>query len=112
MAASSLQPLRGEIWDVRFPSPVGDHPAVVLTTNVLRSRLSAVTVVLVTGAAGPRETHVELDADAGLNLHDLSYANATDIHTVPLGRLRRRRGLLSMVALSQLEDAVRAVLEL
>jgi mRNA interferase MazF len=106
-------PLRGEVWTVRFPAPVGEHPAVVLAANVLRPRLSAVTVVLVTGTRGPESTHVELDADAGMSGHLVSYANATDLHTVPLSRFRRRRGLLSGAELlARLEDAVRLVLDL
>ncbi len=105
-------PLRGEVWDVRFPPPVGEHPAVVMAANVLRARLSAVSVVLVTGTPGPSSTHVELDADAGMSGHPVSYANATDLHTVPLSRFQRRRGLLDGNELQRLEDAVRLVLDL
>lgn len=107
-----LLPLRGEVWDVHFPAPVGDHPAVVLAANVLRPRLSAVTVVLVTGTKGPRQTHIVLDADAGADRYDESYANATDLHTVPLARFRRRRGVLAPGELERLEAAVRLVLDL
>ncbi len=105
-------PLRGEVWDVRFPAPVGDHPAVVVAANALRPRLSAVTVVLVTGTAGPSETHVRLDREAGVTRHDESYANSTDLHTVPLSRFRRRRGLLSPDELVAVEEALRLVLDL
>jgi len=108
--ATAPLPLRGEVWTVRFPPPVGEHPAVVVAANVLRPRLSAVTVVLVTGTRGPESTHVELDA--GTSGHLVSYANATDVHTVPLSRFRRRRGLLSGTELGRLEDAVRLVLDL
>jgi mRNA interferase MazF len=110
--ATAPLPLRGEVWTVRFPPPVGEHPAVVVAANVLRPRLSAVTVVLVTGTRGPESTHVELDADAGTSGRLVSYANATDLHTVPLSRFRRRRGLLSGTELGRLEDAVRLVLDL
>ena len=104
--------MRGEVWDVHFPTPVGDHPAVVLAANALRARLSAVTVVLVTGTAGPTPTHVALDADAGVSRYSVSYANATDLHTVPLVRFRRRRGVLAVSEMARLEDAVRLVLDL
>ena len=112
LATAPAPPLRGEVWDVHFPTPVGLHPAVVLTSNVLRSRLSAVTVVLVTGTPGPDPTHIPLDGDAGLTRHSISFANATDIHTVPVPRLRKRRGALSIAEMARLEAAVRLVLEL
>jgi mRNA interferase MazF len=112
MTGGAGLPRRGEVWDVRFPSPVGDHPAVVLAANTLRARLSAVTVVLVTGTAGPDATHVTLDTDAGVTRYDISYANATDLHTVPLTRFRRRRGVLAVTEMARLEDAVRLVLDL
>lgn len=108
----SLLPLRGEVWDVHFPAPVGDHPSVVLAANVLRPRLSSVTVALITGTEGPRQTHVPLDAEAGVDGYDLSFVNATDLHTVPLSRFRRRRGLLAPSELARLEDALRLVLDL
>lgn len=112
MPTEPLLPLRGEVWDVRLAAPVGDHPAVVLGSNALRRRLSAVTVVVVTGSEGPPETHISLDRDAGVTKYDESYANATDLHTLPLARFRRRRGLLTPSELERLEDAVRLVLEL
>lgn len=105
-------PLRGEVWDVRFPAPVGSHPAVILTVNVLRGRLSSVTVVLVTGSSGPQATHVPLDADAGVTMYPLSYVNATDLHTVPVSRCRRRRGLLAPGEMVRVEAALRLVLGL
>lgn len=104
--------MRGEVWDVRFPAPVNRHPAVVLTANVLRRRLSSVTVVVVTGTAGPPATHIALDADAGVDRYAVSFANATDIHTVPLSRFVSRRGLLSAEELHRLGAAVRLVLDL
>lgn len=108
----TLVPLRGEVWDVRFPAPIGDHPAIVLTTNALIGRLSAVTIALVTGTAGPAQTHVVIDAEAGLTQYPVSYANATDLHTVPLARFRRRRGMLSGTELDTLSQAVRLALSL
>lgn len=45
--------MRGEVWDAHFPTPVGDHPVVILTSSALISRLSSVTVALVTGTEGP-----------------------------------------------------------
>lgn len=109
MSDAALQPLRGEVWDARLPV-VGQHPAVVLTVNPLIPRLSAVTVAVVTGTAGPLSTHVRLDA--GLTRYPESYVNATDLHTLSRTRLRQRRGRLAAGELAHLEDAVRLYLGL
>lgn len=106
------RPLRGEVWDAQFPAPVGAHPVVVLTSNAVIPRLSAVTVAVVTGTEGPEATHVPLDADAGVTRYPVSWANATDLQAVPVARLRGRRGRLSAAELHRLEAAVRAALAL
>lgn len=106
-----MEPLRGEVWDVRLPI-VGEHPAVILTINSMISRVSAVTVAVVTGTAGPVPTHVPLDSDAGLTRYDVSYANATDLHSVDQARLRRRRGRLHPAEMGRLESAIRTYLGL
>lgn len=104
-------PLRGEVWDVRFPQPVGDHKALILSINALRVSLSAITVAVITGTEGPRHTHVPVGPDAGLTRYDESFVNVTDLHTAS-ARFRRRRGLLSPDELSHVERAVRLVLGL
>lgn len=104
-------PFRGDVWEVEFPR-AGQHPAVALTTNALRGRLSSVTVVLITGTPGPATTHVELGASAGLTRYPVSYANVTDVHTVPVARCRRFRGRLTPAELERLEDALALVLGL
>lgn len=106
-----MDPLRGEVWDTRLPV-VGLHPAVILTVNPLIPRLSAVTVAVVTGTAGPPSTHIPLDAHAGLTRYPESFVNATDLHTVSQTRLRQRRGRLHPAELMRLEDAVRLYLGL
>jgi mRNA interferase MazF len=111
-APSNPIPLRGEVWDVSFPLPLGDHPVVILTSNALISRLGAVTVAVVTGTEGPSATHVPLGADAGVTKYPVSWVNSTDLHTVPRARLRRRRGLVSTRELERIEDCLRAVLVL
>ena len=107
-----MNPLRGEVWDARLPNPIGNHPVVVLTINVLTTRLSAVTVAVITGTEGPRVTHIRLDRDAGLTGHDVSYVNATDLHTIDKSRLRSQRGRLDLVELEKVEAAVRSCLGL
>lgn len=103
--------MRGEVWDAHVPR-AGVHPVVVLTINALRSRLSSVTVAVATGTRGPRSTHVPVGTDAGLSRYPESYVNATDIHTVPTGSCRNRRGRLSRSELAALEEALRTSLGL
>ncbi|MGD9956032.1 MAG: type II toxin-antitoxin system PemK/MazF family toxin [Candidatus Nanopelagicales bacterium] len=104
-------PFRGDVWDVAFPR-IGVHPAVALTTNALRGRLSSVTVVLISGTPGPSTTHVELGSSSGFTRYPVSYANVTDVHTLPVARCRTYRGRLSPEELERLEDALALVLGL
>ncbi|MGH3545848.1 MAG: type II toxin-antitoxin system PemK/MazF family toxin [Mycobacteriales bacterium] len=97
---------RGDVWDVQLPAPIGSRPCVVLTTNALISRLGAVTIVEVTSTQGPSVTHIELPADTGLSGSERSWANATGLHTVPKGKLRRHRGRLAPTELARLGEAV------
>jgi mRNA interferase MazF len=106
-----VEPLRGEVWDVRIPI-VGQHPAVILTINPLIGRLSSVTVAVITGTAGPTPTHIQLDPDTGLTRYEVSYANATDLHSVARSRIRRRRGRLHPAEMQRLESAIRTYLGL
>ena len=100
------EPLRGEVWDAELPQ-AGTHPVVVLTINRLLQVLSSTTGVLVTGTPGPRSTHIPLGSDAGLTRYPESYADATELHNVPLAALRTQRGRLGTAELRALEDAVR-----
>ena len=105
------EPLRGEVWDVRFPA-FGEHPAVVLSVNPLNIRLGHVAVIPITGTPGPELTHVSLTADVGLTLYDESYADIAGLQPVARGRFLRRRGLLTQAELRRLEEQVRTYLGL
>ncbi len=104
-------PFRGDVWDVALPR-IGEHPAVAVTTNALRGRISSVTVVLITGSEGPAVTHIQLDSSAGLTRYPASYANVTDLHTVPVTRCRRFRGRLSDSEMGMVGEALALVLGL
>jgi mRNA interferase MazF len=106
-----MEPLRGDVWDAHLPR-VGDHPVVMLTINVMIPRLSAVTVAVVTGTEGPAQTHIPLDRESGRTGDDVSFVNATDLHSIDKSRLRRRRGRLHPRELMSLEEAVRVYLGL
>jgi mRNA interferase MazF len=95
------EPFRGEVWDVDFPS-FGMHPAVVLSINVLNTRLGHVAVIPVTGTRGPEQTHVPLTPDAGLTRYDESYADITALQPVARSQLLERRGLLTRAEIERL----------
>ena len=106
-----MEPLRGDVWDAHLPR-AGEHPVVILTISLLIPRLSAVTVAVVTGTDGPEQTHIPVDSESGLTGYDVSYVNATDLHSVDKSRLRHRRGRLHPRDLARLEEAIRVYLGL
>ncbi len=97
------EPLRGEVWDVDFDGS-GLHPAVVLSLNMLNTRLGHVAVIPVTSTRGPDQTHVALDRDAGLTRDNQSYADVTALQPVARTRLLKRRGLLATAEIDRLAD--------
>jgi len=103
--------MRGEVWACALPQ-VGPHPVVVLTVNRIAEPLSAVTVALVTGSAGPATTHVRIGPEAGVKKYDESYVNCADLHTIDKPRLRRRLGRLALAELRSVEANLRGVLGL
>lgn len=103
---------RGDVWDVRFPSPVGPRPALVLTTNVLLPRLGGVTVAEVTGTEGPATTHLDVPPEVGPTGRERSWVNVTALHTVPKEKLRRYRGRLAPADMARVEEAARRYLDL
>ncbi len=105
------EPLRGEVWDVRFPA-FGVHPAVVLSANSLNARLGHAAVIPIIGTRGPEGTHVPLTADAGFTRSPESYADVTSLQPAARGRFRRRRGLLASTEITRLEDRLRVYLGL
>lgn len=104
-------PMRGEVWACAVPV-AGPHPVVVLTVNRIAAPLSAVTVALVTGSAGPDVTHVRIGPDTGVTKYPESYVNCTDIHTLAKPRLRRRLGRLAPTEIRSVETAIRRILGL
>lgn len=103
---------RGDIWDAQFPKPIGARPCVVLTVNALIPRLGAVTIAEITGTEGPPSTHIEVGPAAGLTGRNRSFINATAVHTVSKGKLRRQRGRLSPADLEHLDQALKLYLDL
>ena len=69
-------------------------------------------MAVVTGTEGPVQTHISLDRESGLTGYDVSFVNATDLHSIDKSRLRRRRGRLHLRELMSLEESVRTYLGL
>jgi mRNA interferase MazF len=83
-----------------------------MTVNRIARPLSGVTVALITGTEGPRDTHVPVGPDSGLKKYAESYVNCTELHTVRKERLRRPLGLLSPGELNAVAERVRIILGL
>lgn len=98
----TLEPLRGEVWDV-FIRQAGVHPAVVVSVNAVNARLQHVAIVPVTGTRGPATTHIPLDADSGLTRYPESYVDVTGIRAAAKASFRARRGRVSLAELEHLE---------
>jgi mRNA interferase MazF len=109
--AQQRTPLRGEVWACAVPL-AGPQPVLILTVNRIAEPLSAVTVALITGSAGPKTTHVGIGPEAGVTKYDESYVNCADLHTVDTPRLRRRLGRLALIEMRNVESNVRTVLGL
>jgi mRNA interferase MazF len=103
--------MRGEVWACAVPQ-AGPHPVVVLTVNRIAEPLSAVTVALITGTAGPSTTHIPVGPDSGLTKYKESYVNCSDLHTLDKPRLRKRLGRLAPAELRGVEANLRRVLGL
>ena len=101
---------RGEVWDVGFPAPVGRRPAVVLTRDVILSRLRNVTVAPITSTVRGIPTEVPVDEGAGLD-HP-SVVSCDNLTTVPRDLCLRRRGEVGGVVLAQISRAVTIALDL
>jgi mRNA interferase MazF len=111
VSAAASVPMRGEVWACAVPQ-AGPHPVVILTVNRVAAPLSAITVALITGTAGPDVTHIQIGAESGLTKYPESYVNCSDLHTVDKPRLRRRLGRLAPVEMRSVEAAIRQILGL
>lgn len=107
-----LPPMRGQVWACALSQPIGPHPVVIMTINRVAQPLASVTVVLITGTAGPERSHVAIGPDCGLKKYNEPYVNCTDIHTVRKSQLRRGLGLLAPTEMTAVEQRVRTVLGL
>ena len=101
---------RGDVYWVKFPSPAGTRPAVLVTRDEAYSIKSNVTVVPVTRTIRGIPTEVRLGPSDGLP--KVGVANADEIATIPQILLGERVTTLSLVKMRHLDDAIRFALGL
>lgn len=101
---------RGEIWWVRFPSPIGLRPAVLISRNQAYRVRTAVTVVPLTRAIRRIPVEVVLGPEDGIPQR--SVANADTIATVPKTSLVEYLTTLSPAKLQALDQALKFAMDL
>jgi len=100
---------RGEIWWAELPQPVGSRPVVILTRDAVLHSIGSVVVALVTRSIRGLPTEVALGRRQGLPTRCV--ANLDNILTVPRGRLKRLMGACSAAKLEELNQAIKASLD-
>jgi mRNA interferase MazF len=97
----------GEIW---WAAADKRRPVLVVSRDDSRGARTLTTVAAITRTARGLASEVELDQRDGLPL--ACVANCDDLQTIAKARLIRRVGRLTGVKLSELDDALRFVLQL
>ncbi|MSP60275.1 MAG: type II toxin-antitoxin system PemK/MazF family toxin [Myxococcales bacterium] len=101
---------RGDVYWVRFPSPAGTRPAVLVSRDEAYAIKTRVTVVPVTRTVRGIPTEVRLGLSDGLP--KVGVANADEVVTIPRDLLRERIATLSKTKLVELDEALRFALAL
>jgi mRNA interferase MazF len=113
----TARPRRGEIWLTDFGVPIGHEagyrrPAVVISGDRL-NRVGAVAVVVpMTSRHRGLPTHVRIPAGGPAGLRQDSWAKVDDVKSVSTDRLVEHLGEIDGLALGDVEEALRFVLEL
>lgn len=108
---------RGEVYDVDLGQPIGHEPAfrrpaVVVSVDILNNGPGGlVMVVPVTSAAYCLRSHVEVEPGTS-GLGHVSYARCDQLRAVSTERLMTRRGNVGPEELSEVDQALRFVLDL
>lgn len=114
---STVNPLRGEIWQVNLNPTVGREqagirPALVVSANPLnRSLAELVVVVPITSKSKGIPFHVQIDPPEG-GVKTTSYIKPEDIRSISKQRLVRRWGSVSATTMTTVADMLRVTLEL
>jgi mRNA interferase MazF len=101
---------RGDVYWVRFPSPAGIRPAVLVSRDEAYAIKSRITVVPLTRTVRGVPTELRLGPSDGLP--KVGVANADEIVTIPRSLLGERVTTLSATKVRELDDALRFALAL
>lgn len=108
---------RGEVWLVDFDAPMAHeqgypHPAVVASSDDLNNGPAEVAIVVpTTSKHRGLSTHIELET-GGTGLDVTSYAKAEDVKSVSTQRLLQKLGVVPLVVMYEIDEALRLVMEL
>jgi mRNA interferase MazF len=101
---------RGEVWWAELPPPVGSRPVVILTRDAVLESIGGVVVALVTRTVRQLATEVVLGGRQGLPAPCV--VNLDNILTVPRQRLTRLMGACDVGKIEELNQAIKAALDL
>jgi len=110
-------PSRGEIWDVdldlgRGHEQAGRRPALVVSADAFNHGPAGLVVVLpLTTRPKGIPLHVEIASPEG-GVRAASWVKPEDVRSISTGRLRRRRGTVSVATLRAVETRLRVLLDL
>ena len=108
---------RAEVYDVDLGQPIGHEPgfrrpAVVVSANVLHNGAGElVAVVPITSTRYKLRSHIELEPGS-TGLDHVSYARCDQLRFVSTQRVVESRGYASHDAMSEIDRALRFVLDL
>jgi mRNA interferase MazF len=101
---------RAEIWWAELPTPVGSRPVVILTRDAVLDSIGAIVVALVTRTVRQLPTEIVLGRRQGLPARCV--ANLDNILAVPRHRLKRLMGACDASKIEELNQAIKAALDL
>ena len=108
---------RGEVYDVDLGQPVGHEPAfrrpaVVVSVDILNnSPGQLVKVVPITSADYGLRSHVEIEQESS-GLRHTSYARCDQLRVISTVRLASPQGMIAPDQMSDIDQALRFVLDL
>lgn len=102
---------RGAVWWAAIPT-LGNRPVVIVSAQALNRALSEVTVARITAVERERGIPTFVALQAGEVLPDRSFVICHNLFTIPTSELRDRIGELSPSRMVEVEDALRAALDL
>ena len=105
-----MTPLRGDVYWMTFPAPVGRRPALVVQNDV-GNRWSPTTIVAILSTA-PRGDYPFLVSLAADELGTPAWVHCESLDTVLISRLEEKLGALSPQAMRAVDQALKVSLGL